>query len=95
MPQQTSTFSEPKLPVRLSINNADDVFQRLLQASNADDYTVDLSVVEHCDSAGIAALIETKAVLLKQHRDICYVNPGQQLAELAAFLKVQQLLFEC
>lgn len=93
MPQKTSMSPIPLLPQQLNINNADEVLQQLVQTSNNDDYNVDLSIIKHCDSAGIAALIETKAVLLKQHRNIHYINPSQQLIELATFLKVQQLLF--
>lgn len=60
---------------------------------NQTDNTLDLSAVSHCDSAGIAVLLEVKKQLAQQQRQVVFVNPSPQLQDLANFLKVSPLLF--
>ncbi len=74
----------------ITTDNADAVLSQLLQFS---DDAIDLSLVKHCDSAGIAVLLETKAKFTKQQRQVVFLNPTQQLRDLATFLKVADLLF--
>lgn len=81
------------LPEQLTIDNADKAFQHIVNASATSTVTIDLSTVQHCDSAGIAALIEAKANRLNRQQSTDYQNPNQQLRDLAAFLKVDELLF--
>lgn len=82
-----------ELPKQLTIDNADQVFKQLLSGSDESHIIVDLSCVEHSDSAGLAALVEVKAVLLSQKQTICYCHPAQQLKDLARFFKIDSILF--
>lgn len=75
---------------QITVDNADAVLSQLLQCT-AD--VVDLSAIEHCDSAGVAALLEAKAVFSQQQRALIFAHPAQQLHDLATFLKVSDLLF--
>lgn len=87
----TTNPSSLSAVTRITADNANKVLKQLL---SIDDTHVDLSMIEHCDSAGIAVLIETKVQCQKQQRVICYHQPQQQLRDLAGFLKVADLLFD-
>lgn len=84
------------LPTRLTQENANRAVRQLCgmidTASNA-TACIDLSAVVHCDSAGLAALIEAKTYATSRQYTLIYQQPGQQLCALATFLKVKQLLF--
>ncbi len=84
-------FDGETLPVQLVFDNANDVLQLLLTAS--DDAHVDLSSVEYCDSAGMAALVRAKSIRKKAGKSISYQTPQKQLVDLAKFMKVDDLLF--
>ncbi|MGY0399179.1 MAG: STAS domain-containing protein [Ostreibacterium sp.] len=73
--------------------NANAILAKLLALQKTQGHTVDLSVVQYCDSAGIAVLIEAKAIFARHQQTLSYLNPTQQLLELATFLKVSKLLF--
>lgn len=75
---------------QITADNAAVVLSSLLSQA---DNTVDLSAVNHCDSAGIAVLLEVKKQLAQQQRQVVFVNPSPQLQDLADFLKVSPLLF--
>ncbi len=83
------------LPERIGMDNAKFVLQQLLAGIDQADteVTVDLSTITHCDSAGIAALIEAKSYALRQQKPLTYSAPPSQLRDLAVFLKVEALLF--
>lgn len=85
---------EPKLalPTALTFDNADKILAQLL-AANELNSDIDLSTVTHCDSAGLAALIEAKAIFNTKEQAINYLNASTQLHDLAVFLKVDDLLF--
>lgn len=83
------------LPTRITVDNANDVHQQLQQLTDTQDgVSVDLYAVVHCDSAGIAALIEIQAAQLAKGRRVNFQNPSRQLQDLAQFLKVDELLFK-
>lgn len=93
---QTAPASILDLPARITLEDANDVAKMLCRA--VDDSTdaelrVDLSAVNHCDSAGVAALIEAKAYANQHQRTLCYLSPQSQLKDLATFLKVDEILF--
>lgn len=74
----------------ITVDNANQVLSQLLGFSSD---AIDLSAITHCDSAGIAVLLETKTRLAKQQRQVVFINARQQLYDLATFLKVADLLF--
>ncbi len=74
----------------ITVDNADKVLSQLVSLTTD---TIDLSAITHCDSAGIAVLLETKTRLAKQQRQVVFINATQQLHDLATFLKVADLLF--
>lgn len=91
---QTAPASTLDLPARITLEDANDVATTLCRAVDANaTLGVDLSAVSHCDSAGIAALIEAKAYANKHQRTLCYLSPQSQLKDLATFLKVDEILF--
>ncbi len=84
------------LPERLTLDNAnaiakqlDDSVERRVQGATLD---IDLSNVTHCDSAGVAALIEAKRHAKQKDCHITYRNIPPQLHDLADFLKVKEIL---
>lgn len=79
------------LPQRINADNANTVLQILVTQA---EKCVDLSSVTYCDSAGIAVLLEVKSLLASEGKTISYQHPGQQLQDLATFLKVAELLFD-
>lgn len=74
----------------ITADNANNVLQILLRATGGD---VSLSSIQHCDSAGLAVLLEAKKRLAKQQAALSYVDVPQQVRELADFLKVSNVLF--
>lgn len=86
--------SDIDLPSHITVANANSVYHRLQQIKHtAETAAVDLATVTRCDSAGVAALIEFKAEQAAGGRVVHYLNPAEQLQELARFLKVDVLLF--
>lgn len=82
------------LPERMTIENANVVageLRRLIATKST--AKIDLSAVSHCDSAGVAALIEAVSYAKKQQHTLHLYHPQKQLRELSAFLKVDALLF--
>lgn len=83
------------LPTRITVDNANTVYVQLQQLGMLQEggLVVDLSTVTHCDSAGVAALIEVKSEHAARQQQVNYTNPSQQLRDLARFLKVDAVLF--
>ncbi len=79
------------LPKQLIFGNANEVLALLMTAEN--DANIDLSAVDYCDSAGVAALVRAKALRKKAGKQITYQFPQKQLLDLAKFVKVDKLLF--
>ncbi len=90
MTRSNTTVSVLDGVTQITVDNADAVLSQLLQLSGD---AVDLSAVAHCDSAGIAVLLEARAAWAKQRQQKTFLHPSQQLHDLAAFLKVTELLF--
>jgi len=79
----------------LTFTEANAALEKLLAfcAQQHDDKALDLSNITHCDSAGIAVLIEIKKYVLQQQNTIRLKNPSKQLRSMAQFLQVDDLLF--
>lgn len=75
----------------ITMTNANSILQSIVAS---DDATIDLSGVNHCDTAGIAVLLQAKSSRLANNKDIQYINVPQQVAELASFLNVSTSLFK-
>ncbi len=88
------------LPERIDIDNANTLLQQLYAfidgtASQTDEQTlsINLAKVEHCDSAGIACLLEAKVYAEQQQKSLTYDQPAAQLHELAQFFNLEGWLF--
>lgn len=89
--QQTLTNATVNLPDTLNADNANTVLQTIVAAcSTKTPMTVNLSVVKHCDSAGLAALIAAKSQCQEKHSTLTFTNASPQLTALADFLKVSE-----
>ena len=75
----------------ITASNANFVFQKLLGYPSQ---CIDLSKIQHCDSAGIAVLIEVKRQKIKKQQTVSYIKPSKQLLELSSFFNVSSLLFD-
>lgn len=89
----TSNTALIALPDAINVDNANNILANLMNQVDDKQPIVDLSPVMHCDSAGVAVLIEAKVLMKQRDIDIEYVSPSPQLRQLATFLKVEQLLF--
>jgi phospholipid transport system transporter-binding protein len=67
-------------------------FKRLLHNNQSAAFGVDLSQVSHCDSAGLALLIEIKRLCAIKKNKLMMQNVPNQLLDLAEFCGVKQLL---
>lgn len=54
---------------------------------------IDLSKVMHCDSTGLALLIEAKRLCLSQHKQFMLDNMSESISALATFCGVNEVLF--
>lgn len=81
------------LPETLTAANAHQVLKMLTGHLSDAPLIIDLSAVNHCDSAGLAVLIAIKSKGDAKNNAISYANPTQQLTALAQFLKVSDYLF--
>lgn len=89
---QHSDFPVLALSEIINISNAETVLSQL-NGFVEPSLNVDLSAVTHCDSAGLAALIEGKRLAKAQQREITYHDAPKQLLDLAKFLKIDDWLF--
>lgn len=85
-----SSIKAVLMPPYLTTENANAVFEQLL---NTGELLIDCSGINRCDSAGIAVLIAAKAAHLTKQQNMSFSNPPKQLYDLAAFFKVEKLLF--
>ncbi len=93
-------FTPLSLPERIDIDNANTLLQQLYAfidstASQTAEQALNipLAKVEHCDSAGIACLLEAKVYAEQQQKNLTYDKPVAQLRELAQFFNLEDYLF--
>lgn len=79
---------------QLTFANAEADRKRLfdLYANSQEDICCDLSSVSHCDSAGLALLIEAKR-LARKHGKVCqFLGMSKEIEVLAQFCGVNHML---
>jgi phospholipid transport system transporter-binding protein len=64
----------------------------ILRAEKTSSIFLDLSAVEHCDSAGLALLIEAKSLALRYAKQLTMSDLPASIAALAKFSGVDTLL---
>lgn len=65
-----------------------------LQSSDATNICIDLSHVLHCDSAGLALLMETKRLCQRYNKSFAVEGMPEVIYALAKFCGVEQILRE-
>lgn len=90
----TKVYFKPE--VELTFKSVVDVRSRLYQALMADDqgdlFCLDLSNVKHCDSAGLALLIEARKLCQKNNKSFEIIGMPIETQSLAEFCGVKSIL---
>ncbi len=84
-----------ELTNNLTINTVQLVHDRLLSRiknNQVATVVVDLSKVEHCDTSGIAMLIDIKKQCHKYSKNLQLIKIPQKITELARFYEVDEII---
>lgn len=89
----TSGLFKPVKPITFA--TADSYYKQLMtvfRTSKGSDLVICLSEVSHCDSAGLALLIEAKRLAIKYNKNLVIEGMTEVVRDLAVFCGVENIL---
>lgn len=86
-----STFTPKKILSFATVQEEYLILQRLIKSSDAPEIYVDLSNIEHCDSAGLSLMLEAKRLAQKNQKICTFSSVPEGVWNLALFCGVESM----
>ncbi len=87
----TMTFTPSNQLIFQTVMSNLSAFQAFLSTATTPSVAIDLSQISHCDSAGLAFLIEAKRLCQQDNRHLDIEGMTDSVVDLATFCGIQAL----
>lgn len=81
-----------ELTFKSVVSIRESLFKLLADNDSSDKFCLDLSDVKHCDSAGLALLIEARKLCNQKNKDFKVMGISSEMQSLAEFCGVKSIL---